>query len=51
MPDLGKYAVPVLGSYAATLLLLAALIGLSLWRAARVRRALAEAEARTGKGP
>ncbi|MFM2389810.1 MAG: heme exporter protein CcmD [Pseudomonadota bacterium] len=50
-PDLGKYAVPVLGSYAATLLLLAALVGLTLWRAARMRRALAEAEARAGKAP
>jgi heme exporter protein D len=51
IPDLGKYAVPVLGSYAATLLLLAALVGLTLWRAARMRRALAEAEARAGKAP
>ncbi len=49
MPDLGKYAVPVLGSYAATLLLLGAVIALTLWRAARIRRALAEAEARAGK--
>jgi heme exporter protein D len=51
MPDLGKYTVPVLGSYAATLVLLAAIIGLTLWRAARMRRALAEAEARVGKAP
>ncbi len=46
MPDLGKYAVAVTGSYAATALLIAALVGLSLWRGARVRRALAEVEAR-----
>ncbi|MGL5008422.1 MAG: heme exporter protein CcmD [Paracoccaceae bacterium] len=46
LPDLGKYAVPVLGSYAATVLLVAALIALSLWRGAKVRRALAAAEAR-----
>ena len=49
MPDLGKYAVAVLGSYAATAVLIAALVGLSLWQAARVKRALAEAEARQGK--
>ena len=36
MPDLGKYAVAVL-------------VGLSLWQAARVKRALAEVEARQGK--
>ncbi len=46
MPDLGKYAGAVLGSYAAALGLLAVLVGLSLWRAARVKKALAEAEAR-----
>lgn len=50
MPDLGKYAMPVLGSYAATIVLVAVLIALSLWRSARVRRALAEAEARAAKG-
>ncbi|MBL4917265.1 heme exporter protein CcmD [Szabonella alba] len=46
MPDLGKYAVAVLGSYAATAALVAALVVLSLWRSAQVRRALAEVEAR-----
>ncbi|MDX5402490.1 MAG: heme exporter protein CcmD [Rhodobacterales bacterium] len=49
MPDLGKYAVAVLGSYAATAVLIAALVGLTLWQAARVKRALAEVEARAGK--
>jgi heme exporter protein D len=49
MPDLGKYAATVLGSYAATAVLLAALVGLTFWRAARVKRAVAEAEARQGK--
>ena len=49
MPDLGKYAAAVLGSYAATALLIAALVGLTLWQAARVKRALAEVEARAGK--
>lgn len=49
MPDLGKYAVPVLGSYAVTAALLAVLVGLSLWQSARMKRALAEVEARQGK--
>ena len=38
MPDLGKYAVAVLASYAATVVLLAALVALSLWQRARVKR-------------
>jgi heme exporter protein D len=49
MPELGKYAGAVLGSYAATAVLIALLLGLSLWQAARVKRALAEVEARQGK--
>jgi len=49
MPELGKYAVAVLGSYGATALLIAALVGHSLWQAARVKRALTEVEARQGK--
>ncbi|MFN4171090.1 MAG: heme exporter protein CcmD [Pseudorhodobacter sp.] len=48
IPDLGKYATAVLGSYAASLLLIAVLVGLSLWQGARVRRTLAEVEARRG---
>jgi heme exporter protein D len=48
MPDLGKYAVEVLGSYGATFGLLAAIIGLTWWRGLRVRRALAAVEARQG---
>jgi heme exporter protein D len=48
MVDLGKYAVPVLGSYAATILLLVVLVAVTLWRGARVRRALALVEARRG---
>ena len=51
IPDLGKYAVPVLGSYAATLILLVAIIGFTYLRAAQTKRALAEAEARIGKSP
>lgn len=46
MPDLGKYAGAVLGSYAATLVLIAALVALTLWRGARVRAALREVERR-----
>ncbi|MBD3785796.1 MAG: heme exporter protein CcmD [Sphingomonadales bacterium] len=46
MPDLGKYTVTVLGSYAATLVLLAALVALTLWRGARVKRALEAQEKR-----
>lgn len=49
MPELGKYAVAVLGSYAATAVLIAALVGLSVWQAVRMKRALAEAEARQGR--
>ena len=46
MPDLGKYAVAVLASYLISALLLVAVAGFSLWQAARVKRALAEVEAR-----
>ena len=49
MPDLGKYAGVVLGSYLATALLIAVLVGLTLWQSARMKRALAEVEARQGK--
>ena len=49
MPELGKYAFAVLGSYGVTAVLLAALVGLSLWQSARMKRALAEVEARQGK--
>ncbi len=49
MSDLGKFAGAVLGSYAATAVLIALLLGVSLWQAARVKRALAEVEARQGK--
>lgn len=49
MPDLGKYAFAVLSSYAATAVLLVAVVGLTLWQGRRVRRALDEVEARQGK--
>jgi heme exporter protein D len=48
MPELGKYAGTVLWSYAATLALIAALVGLTLWHGARVKRALREVEDRQG---
>ena len=35
MPDLGKYAVEVLSAYGVTLVLLAGLVVLTLWRGAR----------------
>ena len=40
MPELGKYALTVLSAWVVTLGLLAALVALTLWRSARVRRAL-----------
>jgi heme exporter protein D len=49
MPDLGDYAVAVLGSYAATFALLALIVGVSLWQSARVRRSLREVERRQGQ--
>ncbi|MBL9046934.1 MAG: heme exporter protein CcmD [Tabrizicola sp.] len=49
MPELGKYAVAVLGSYVATAVLIAGLVGLTLWQSARMKRALLEVEARQGK--
>lgn len=44
LPDLGRYAGTVLGAYAVTLALLGGLVAASLWRAARMRRLLAELE-------
>ncbi len=49
MPELGKYALAVGGAYAASILLIVALVGLSLWRAAAVRRALRDVEDRVGR--
>jgi heme exporter protein D len=46
MPELGKYAFEVLASYGASLVLLAAIVGLTLWRGARVKAQLREVEAR-----
>ena len=49
MPELGKYAGAVMWSYVATVGLIALLVAVSVWRGARVKRALAEVEARQGK--
>lgn len=49
IPELGKYATAVLGSYLASILLLLGLIGLTVWQGRRVKRQLAEVEARQGK--
>ncbi len=50
MPDLGRYAVAVLSAYGLSLALIGALVALVVWRGARVRRTLAEAEARRQGG-
>ncbi|MBK5945451.1 heme exporter protein CcmD [Rhodobacter veldkampii DSM 11550] len=50
IPDLGKYAGAVLGSYAVTIALLLGLVAVTLWRSAKVKRALAAQEARMGQG-
>ena len=46
MPELGKYAGAVLGSYALGLGLIVMLVALSLWRSRRVAAELRAAEAR-----
>ncbi len=46
IPDLGKYAGTVLAAYGAAIGLVVALVALSLWQSARMKRALAEVEAR-----
>jgi heme exporter protein D len=50
MPDLGKYAAAVIGSYVATFVLLGALVALTLWQARKAKRALEEVERRQGTG-
>ena len=49
MPELGRYAAWVLWSYGASLVLIALLVAVSLWRAGRVRRSLREVEERQGR--
>ena len=50
MPDLGKYAFAVLASYGASMALLAGIVVLTLWQGARMRRRLAQVEARVAAG-
>jgi len=45
IPDLGEYAGVVLASYGVSLLLIAALVGWTLWQADRVKRQLQAVEA------
>jgi len=49
MPDLGKYATEVLTSYAATLVLIAVLLVLTVWRGLKARAALRAAEEETAR--
>ncbi|MEL7166790.1 MAG: heme exporter protein CcmD [Pseudomonadota bacterium] len=46
MPDLGKYAEAVLWAYGVSLLMIAAIVVLSLWRGRRVRAEMEEMEHR-----
>lgn len=46
MLELGKYSTTILSAYAVTLVLLAAIIVVSVVRARKVKRQLAELEAR-----
>ena len=50
MPDLGKYAVAVAGSYVATVAIIVAVVAWTLWRGAAVKRALRDVEARKEHG-
>ncbi|KUF11682.1 heme exporter protein CcmD [Pseudoponticoccus marisrubri] len=50
MPDLGKYAFAVLSSYAVSLGLILALVGLSIRRARKVRAELRQIEERQTRG-
>ncbi len=49
MPDLGKYAVEVLSSYAVSLVLIVALVVVSVWRARAAKAALDQVEERVRK--
>lgn len=48
IPELGRYTVTVASAYAVTILLLLGIVGQSLWRSAKVRRALEAQEKRMG---
>ncbi len=49
IPDLGRYAGTVVAAYGISLALLAGLVGLSVLRNVRVRRALARMERETAR--
>lgn len=46
MPDLGKYADAVLSAYAASIVLIIAIVALSVWQSKRAKAALKDVEAR-----
>ena len=48
--DLGKSAGTVLSAYGASIVLLVALVVVSLWQGAKMKRRLAEIEGRLAKG-
>lgn len=48
--DFGRYEATVLSAWGAALVLIAALVAVTLWRGARVRRQLEAAEARRAQG-
>lgn len=50
MPELGKYAIYVLGSYAASVVLIVGLVAVSLWRSKLIKSQLDEAEKRRAAG-
>jgi heme exporter protein D len=49
LPDLGKYAGTVLSSYAVSFVLIAALVVMSVLRSRKIKRDLAEIEARRAR--
>ncbi|MBW0157175.1 heme exporter protein CcmD [Sinorhodobacter sp. B57] len=49
MPDLGKYAATVIFSYVGTILPMAVLVALTLWRGSKVKQALKRQEERMKK--
>lgn len=51
MPDLGKYADAVLGSYLVSISLIITIVALSLWRSSRVKAELDRIESETRKSP
>ncbi|MHA6262230.1 heme exporter protein CcmD [Arenibacterium sp. CAU 1754] len=46
MPDLGKYADTVLSAYAASIVLLVLLVGVTLWRGRKTRAEMTRIEER-----